>query len=142
MARTTKRKSAGKSGIAAKRKAAAGRKSGARGKSAAHRRSTPRRGARKWSQRVTERSDALDLERGVFKLRSPGQIAASLKRSAERSRRRKAGPYRSALSMLTFYINRAGRNLSVSRKKVLKQAKDELRRQFSRDRPHVQGKSG
>jgi hypothetical protein len=79
---------------------------------------------------VTERSDALDLEQGVFKLRSPRQIAASLKRSAERSRRRKAGPYRSALSMLTFYINRAGRNLSASRKKVLKQAKDELRRQF------------
>jgi hypothetical protein len=66
-------------------------------------------------------------------LRSPRRIAASLKRSAERSRRRKADPYRSALSMLTFYINRAGRNLPASRKKTLRQAKDELRRQFGRD---------
>ena len=66
-------------------------------------------------------------------MRSPRRIAASLKRSAERSRRRKADPYRSALSMLTFYINRAGRNLPASRKKTLRQAKDELRRQFGRD---------
>ncbi len=87
---------------------------------------------RKWSQRVTEQSDALDLEGGVFTLRSPGRIAASLKRSAERSTRRKADPYRSALSMLTFYINRAGKNLPASRKKTLTKAKDELRKQFGR----------
>ena len=87
---------------------------------------------RKWSQRVTEQSDALDLEGGVFTLRSPGRIAASLKRSAERSTRRKADPYRSALSMLTFYINRAGRNLPASRKATLMRAKDELRRQFGK----------
>ena len=88
---------------------------------------------RKWSQRVTEQSDALDLEGGVFTLRSPGRIAASLKRSAERSTRRKADPYRSALSMLTFYINRAGRKLPASRRKVLDRAKDELKAQFGKD---------
>ena len=87
---------------------------------------------RKWSRRVTEQSDALDLEGGVFTLRSPGRIAASLKRSAERSTRRKADSYRSALSMLTFYINRAGKNLPASRKKTLTKAKDELRKQFGR----------
>jgi hypothetical protein len=90
------------------------------------------RGGRKWSARVTRESDALDLDRGVFKLSSPKRIAASLKRSAEHSRRRKADAYRSALSMLTFYINRAGRNLPASRKRTLNKAKDELRVQFGR----------
>ena len=75
----------------------------------------------------------MDLKDGVFKLRSAKQIAASLKRSAERSHRRKSNPYRSALSMLTFYINRAGRNLPASRKNVLNQAKDELKHQFHKD---------
>ena len=88
--------------------------------------------ARKWSGRVTRESNALDLDQGVFRLDSPKRIAASLKRSAERSRRRKADSYRSALSMLTFYINRAGRNLSASRKRTLNKAKDELRVQFGR----------
>jgi hypothetical protein len=99
-----------------------------------HTRRTARRagGARKWSGRVTRESEALDLEGGVFKLTSPRRVAASLKRSAERSKRRKADPYRSALSMLTFYINRAGRNLSASRKRTLNKAKDELRAQFGR----------
>jgi hypothetical protein len=86
-----------------------------------------------WSARVTRESNALDLESGVFKLESPKRIAASLKRSAEHSRRRKAAPYRSALSMLTFYINRAGKNLPASRRKVLQQAKVELRKQFGRE---------
>jgi Protein of unknown function (DUF3175) len=86
----------------------------------------------KWSQRVTERSNALDLERGVFTSNSPKKIAASLKRSAERSRRRKADPYRSALSMLTFYINRAGKSLPPGRKKTLNKAKAELKQQFGR----------
>ena len=81
---------------------------------------------------MTERSDALTLDRGVFTLRDPKRIAASLKRSAERSKRRKADPFRSALSMLTFYINRAGRNLPASRKKTLMRAKGELRHQFGR----------
>jgi uncharacterized protein DUF3175 len=107
------------------------RSSGRKAKSA--RRKTPaRRAGRKWSRRVTERSDALDLDKGVFTLGSPKKIAASLKRSAKRSRRRKTDPYRSALSMLTFYINRAGRNLPASRKKKLMQAKQELREQFGR----------
>jgi Protein of unknown function (DUF3175) len=88
--------------------------------------------ARRWSQKVTEESNALDLERGVFTLQDPKEVAASLKRSAERSRRRKVDPFRSALSMLTFYINRAGRNLPPARKKTLMKAKDELRKQFGR----------
>ena len=86
----------------------------------------------KWSARVTKESDALDLKRGVFTLRSPKQIAASLKRSAERSSRRKSDPYRSAMSMLTFYLNRAGKNLPAARRKVLERAKGELRAQFGR----------
>src|SRR5258708_2796541 len=90
-----------------------------------------RRGGR-WSRRVTEHSDALTLDRGVFTLRDPKRIAASLKRSAERSKRRKSDPFRSALSMLTFYINRAGKNLPASRKKTLMRAKDELRKQFGK----------
>jgi len=81
---------------------------------------------------VTRESNALDLQQGVFKLSDPKKIAASLKRSAERSTRRKANPYRSALSMLTFYINRAGKNLPASRKKTLERAKGELTKQFHR----------
>ena len=87
---------------------------------------------RRWSQDVTEHSDALDLDRGVFALDDPRAIARSLKRSAETSRRRKAEPFRSAMSMLTFYINRAGRNLPADRRQVLDRAKDELRRLFGR----------
>jgi Protein of unknown function (DUF3175) len=97
------------------------------------RKSMRRSSGRRWSARVTKESDALDLKGGVFKLRDPKQIAASLKRSAQRSRRRKSNPYRSALSMLTFYINRAGKNLPASRRKTLQRAKIELRKQFERD---------
>ncbi len=85
-----------------------------------------RRTGRRWSRQVTEHSDALTLEKGVFTSRDPKRIAASLKRSAERSRRRKGSPFRSALSMLTFYINRAGKSLPASRRKNLMRAKDEL----------------
>ena len=88
---------------------------------------------RRWSRRVTQTSDALDLQGGVFKLRDPKAIARSLKRSAEHSRRRKSAPYRSALSMLVFYINRAGKNLPASRRRTLEKAKVELRRQFGRE---------
>jgi Protein of unknown function (DUF3175) len=88
---------------------------------------------RRWSQRVTEESDALDLQQGVFSQKDPKRIAASLKRSALRSKRRKSDPYRSAMSMLTFYLNRAGKNLPGGQKKILQQAKDELRRQFGRE---------
>ncbi|MGN6515945.1 MAG: DUF3175 domain-containing protein [Rhizomicrobium sp.] len=93
-----------------------------------------RRKTRKWSGRVTRESDALDLKKGVFKLNDPRKIAASLKRSAERSHRRKADPYRSALSMLTFYINRAGSNLPASRKRKLQDAKGELKKLFGKDK--------
>ena len=87
---------------------------------------------RKWSAQVTKNSDAMDLEKDVFKADSPKRIAASLKRSAERSNRRKAGPFRSAMSMLTFYTNRAGKNLPPKRRRLLDAAKDELRRLFHR----------
>ena len=87
---------------------------------------------RRWSRRVTQTSDALDLQGGVFKLRDPKAIARSLKRSAEKSRRRKSDPYRSAMSMLTFYINRAGKNLAARQRRTLDRAKDELRAQFGR----------
>ncbi len=95
------------------------------------RRRKPRQSA--WSQRVTRESDALDLKRGVFTLRDPKRIAASLKRSAERSARRKAGAYRSALSMLTFYINRAGKTLPKTQRDRLERAKGELKQQFGKD---------
>jgi hypothetical protein len=87
---------------------------------------------RKWSQDVTEHSDALDLRKGVFKLKDPKKIAASLKASSEHSRRRKSSPYRSALSMLIFYMNRGGKNLPVTRRRILQRAKRELRHQFGR----------
>lgn len=80
---------------------------------------------------MTTQSDALDLEGGVFK-RSPRQMALSLKRSAERSKRRKAAPFRSAMSMLTFYENRAGKNLPASRRRAIRAAKDELRKLYGR----------
>jgi hypothetical protein len=82
---------------------------------------------RRWSRQVAERSDALDLEPGVFSSDSPRQIALSLKRSAERSTRRKARPFQSAMSMLNLYINRAGRTLPARRRQVLERAKHELR---------------
>ena len=88
--------------------------------------------SRRWSRQVTEHSDALDLKKGVFTLSDPKKIAVSLKRSAEKSRRRKSDPYRSAMSMITFYVNRGGHNLSARRKAVLDRAKDELRKQFGR----------
>jgi len=96
-------------------------------------RTSARQGGRRWSRKVTEDSDALDLRHGVFKLKDPKKIAASLKRSAERSKRRKANPFRSALSMLTFNINRGGKNLPASRKKTLMRGKDELCKQFGRE---------
>lgn len=107
---------------------------------ATHRRATARRTKRKspkagarvkrWSQKVTQTSDALTLEDHVFSLKSPRAIALSLRRSAEQSHRRKSPPFRSAMSMLTFFVNRAGKNLPARRRKVLEQAKDELRRLY------------
>jgi uncharacterized protein DUF3175 len=94
---------------------------------------TPAKRVSRWSKRVMQTSNALDLEAGVFTKDSPRQIALSLKRSAESSRRRKSEPYRSAMSMLTFHINRAGRTLSPERRAVLDRAKQELRALFGRD---------
>lgn len=86
----------------------------------------------RWSQQVTETSNALDLEPGVFSLSDPREIALSLKRSAEASTRREADPFRSAMSMLNFYINRAGTQLDPTQRRQLERAKDELRALFGR----------
>jgi len=84
-----------------------------------------------WSDKVTKFSNALDLEQGVFTWKNPKHIARSLKQSAETSQRRKAKPFQSAMSMLNFYINRAGKNLSTKQKRILEQAKIELRKMFN-----------
>jgi hypothetical protein len=91
--------------------------------------------AKRWSQAVTEHSNALDLEQGVFTLKNPKKIAASLKRSAEASTRRKSDPYRSAMSMLTFYINRSGKRLPKADRDRLEKAKGELRKAFGKNDP-------
>ena len=87
---------------------------------------------KRWSQRVTQESDALDLESNVFTRDDPKSIARSLKRSAEQSHRRRSDPYRSSMSMLTFYINRAGKTLPKQRREKLERAKDELRKLFGK----------
>ncbi len=92
----------------------------------------PHATARKWSQLVTSTSDALDLKKGIFKQRHPRDIARALKRSAEHSQRRKSDPYRSAMSMLSFYINRAGDTLPAARRRRLAAAKEALRELFGR----------
>lgn len=96
-------------------------------------RNRSKKNTRKWSARVTETSDALDLHKGVFSYDDPAKIARSLKRSAMKSRRRKGTPYQSAMSMLNFYINRAGHNLPEKQKQVLEDAKEELRKVFGRE---------
>ena len=88
----------------------------------------------KWSSEVTEHSDALDLEEGVFTWNDPKKIAESLKKSAEKSKRKKGTPYQSAMSMLTFYINRDGKNLGKKQKNILEDAKEELRELFGREK--------
>ena len=93
---------------------------------------TTRQTPKKWSQHVTETSDAMDLKQDIFKSSDPKKIARSLKSSAEHSDRRKSDPYRSAMSMITFYINRAGENLAARQRKHLEDAKDELRALFGR----------
>lgn len=126
--------------MAVDRKPARSRKTTTRNKattrkktSSARRKPAAKAPPKRWSQRVTRESDALDLKRGVFSLRDPKRIAASLKRSAERSSRRKSGAYRSALSMLTFYINRAGKTLPRTQRDRLERAKGELKRQFGKE---------
>lgn len=104
-----------------------------RKKKTAKKRNGARRSGKRWSQRVTQESDALTLEEGVFNKPTPRRIALSLKRSADRSRRRKSDPYRSAMSMLVFHINRAGKGLSAARKKKLEKAKNELRGLYGKE---------
>ncbi|MDB5966504.1 MAG: hypothetical protein JWQ72_3004 [Polaromonas sp.] len=94
----------------------------------------------KWSQHVTETSNALDLQEGIFRETDPKKIAQSLKRSAEHSSRRKADPYRSAMSMLTFYINRAGQQLPEAQHQHLEAAKDELRALYGKPPPRRRGR--
>jgi len=97
----------------------------------ARKKSSKARG-RRWSAEVTKHSDALDLKADVFRQKDPHRIALSLKRSAERSKRRKSTPYQSAMSMLNFYINRAGKRLPQKQRRILERAKDELRETFGR----------
>jgi Protein of unknown function (DUF3175) len=120
--------------VMAPRHKIATRKTASRKSKTPSRKTSARRGSpQRWSQRVTRESDAMDLKKGVFKQTSAKKIAASLKRSAERSSRRKAGAYRSALSMLTFYINRAGRTLPKTERARLERAKVELKHRFAKD---------
>jgi hypothetical protein len=123
--------------MAARHKAATrktARKTSTRKTTSARRKTATRKAApKRWSQRVTRESDALDLKKGVFKLTSAKKIASSLKGSAEHSSRRKSGAYRSALSMLTFYINRAGKTLPQTQRTRLERAKVELKRAFGRE---------
>ena len=127
--RKTARKTTARKAIGKSTSKSATRKAGSARARSAEKKAPPKR----WSQRVTEQSDALDLRQGVFTLTDPKKIAASLKRSAERSSRRKAGAYRSALSMLTFYINRAGKGLPKTQRARLERAKGELKRQFGKE---------
>src|SRR5690242_11373592 len=115
--------------MATQRRKAAARKGSPR--KAAGRKGTAESG--RWSARVTKHSNALDLEKSVFKSSDPHRIALSLKRSAERSKRRKGTPYQSAMSMLNFYINRAGKDLPERQNRVLERAKGELRKVFGRE---------
>ncbi|MET0219433.1 MAG: DUF3175 domain-containing protein [Tardiphaga sp.] len=121
--KTTARKTASKKAPKTARKTA---------KKTTARKAPAKRATKRWSQHVTETSDAMDLKHGVLKLHDPKKIAASLKSSAEHSARRKTGAYRSALSMLTFYINRAGKNLPKTQLGRLEKAKDELKKQFGK----------
>jgi hypothetical protein len=115
----------------AARKTKSARKAKSTAKSKA-RKTSGRKLTRRWSARVTKTSDAMTLEDGVFKKPTAKAIARSVKRSADNSHRRKSAPFRSAMSMLTFYINRGGKNLSARRKATLMKAKDELRALYHR----------
>lgn len=102
-------------------------------KSSTKKASSKKSSPRKWSKAVTEHSDAMDLEKDVFTLKDPKKIAESVKRSAEKSKRKKAGPFQSAMSMINFYENRGGKNISASQKKILDKSKEELRKLFGRE---------
>jgi type II secretory pathway component PulC len=102
-------------------------------KAAAKKTSSKKSAQKKWSASVTEHSNAMDLEKDVFKQKDPQKIAQSVKRSAEKSKRKKAGPFQSAMSMINFYENRGGKNISARQKNVLDQSKEELRKLFGRE---------
>ncbi|MBV9962119.1 MAG: DUF3175 domain-containing protein [Parafilimonas sp.] len=102
------------------------------GKNSSPKKSAKKSAQKKWSKKVTQTSDAMDLEKNVFKQKDPKKIAASVKRSAEKSTRKKAGPFQSAMSMINFYENRGGKNISSGQKKVLDKSKKELRKSFGK----------
>lgn len=108
------------------------KKSASKKSSATSKKSTPKKAVKKWSKKVTNTSNAMDLEKDVFKQKDPKAIAQSVKRSAEKSKRKKAGPFQSAMSMINFYENRGGKNISAAQKKILDQSKEELRKLFGR----------
>ena len=114
-------------------KAASAKKTKSTAKKSASKKTTRKAAPKKWSKNVTQTSNAMDLEKNIFKSTDAKKIALSVKRSAERSKRRKAGPFQSAMSMINFYENRAGDNLSAAQKKVLDKSKNELRKLFGRD---------
>jgi hypothetical protein len=129
MATSTGKKTAGKkSGV--RKKSTAKKKTG---KKTAGKKRAAKKTPRKWSKKVNETSDAMDLEQGVFKGNDPKKIAQSIKRSAGKSKRRKTTPFQSAMSMINFYENRGGKNLSASKRKVLDEAKEELRKLFGKE---------
>ena len=111
----------------------AARKDPAKKKAAPKKKSAKKGAPKKWSKKVTQTSNAMDLEKDVFKQKKPKAIAKSVKRSAEKSKRKKAGPFQSAMSMINFYENRAGKNLEAGQKKVLDNSKDELRKLYGRE---------
>lgn len=103
-------------------------------KKAAAKKAAPKKtSSKRWSKSVTQHSDAMDLEEDIFKSKDPKKIAESVKNSAEKSNRRKAGPFQSAMSMINFYENRGGKNISAAQKKVLDKSKNELRKLFGRE---------
>ena len=102
-------------------------------KGAAKKPATKKTAPKKWSKSVTEHSNALDLDKNIFKSKDPKKIAASLKTSSEKSKRRKTGPFQSAMSMINFYENRGGKNISAAQRKILDQSKEELRKLFGRE---------
>ena len=103
-------------------------------KSTTTKKATSKKGrVKKWSKAVTEHSNAMDIEKDVFKQKDPKKIAESVKQSAEKSKRKKSGPFQSAMSMINFYENRAGKNLGAGQKKVLDKSKDELRKLYGRE---------
>jgi hypothetical protein len=138
MATKAKRAAGGRAKSAGRKRAASahGRRRTTRAAAGTNIKSPKKKAAKKWSAGVMARSDAMDLQTGVFKSRSARQVALSLKRSAESSHRRKSTPFRSAMSMLNFEINRGGKNLSAERLRVLNAAKVELRKVFHRE-PHA-----